>query len=119
MTHWLLNVNFKSGNFYLNDLIRQDLDLKCGDSAVVAYDEDGKEWYISFDPNVNGFRLHKLCNQGGKQSRLVFGCRPAVVRMLENLPVKSGVTFIVARRPKEEDGCKWYRIMTQKPYRIN
>lgn len=39
MTQWLVNVNLKSGGFYLNDLVRLELDLKNGQEVLVA-----KEW---------------------------------------------------------------------------
>lgn len=119
MTKWLLNVNLNTGSFYLNDLIRADLDLKNGMPVLVAKDEKSGKWFISFDEGLNGFRLHRLNNSKGYCPRLMFGSKEPAHLLLDEVKASVGATFIVAQKPTIIDGHTWYRIITNPPARVN
>lgn len=119
MTQWLVNVNLGSGGFYLNDLVRLDLDLKNGQEVLVAKDEKTKKWYITFDSGLQGFKLHKLNNQGGHQHRLCFISRRPAHLLLDEVKATRAATFMLAKKPVMIDGHKWYRIITNDPVRVS
>ncbi len=119
MTQWLVNVNLGSGGFYLNDLVRLELNLKNGQEVLVAKDEKSKKWYITFDSGLQGFKLHKLNNQGGHQHRLCFISRRPAHLLLDEVKATKAATFMLAKKPIEIDGHKWYRIITNDPVRVN
>lgn len=119
MTKWLINVNLNTGAFYLNDLIRANLDLKAGMSVLVAKDEKSGKWYISFDEGLHGFRLHGLRNNKGHFPRLMFGSKEPAHRLLSEVKATVGATFIISQNPTKIDGHTWYRIITNTPARVN
>lgn len=119
MTQWLVNVNLKSGGFYLNDLVRLELDLKNGQEVLVAKDEKSNKWYITFDSGLQGFRLHKLSNQGGHQDRLCFISRRPAHLLLNEVRATRAATFMLAKNPTTIDDHKWYRIITTDPVRVS
>lgn len=104
--------------FFLNNLIADELGLQKGLRGLVAYDEDTKEWYISFGDNLLGFSLRVLSNKNYKP-RLCFAGKEAALSILNDVNATHGATFVISKRPKVIDGQNWYRIMTKKPKRIN
>lgn len=119
MTKWLLNVNMRTGKFYLNDLIRQDLDLKNGQEVIVASDEEKGTWYICFEAGLNGVKLHNQTNSKGKSPRLCFGSSKPAHILLDKVKATIAATFLVAKTPTMIEGHKWYRIITSTPVRVS
>ena len=117
-TQWLINVNRHVGAFYLNNLIASDLKLEKGWKGVIAYDDDTKGWFVAFGEDLPGFSLRVLSNKD-YTPRLAFAGRLAAHTILNEVNAQRGATFIVSKRPKVQDGQKWYRILTKSPQRIN
>lgn len=117
-TQWLVNVNRKTGVFYLNNLIADDLGLEKGGKGLLAYDDETKEWLVAFGDDLPGFSLRKLSNHDYKD-RLCFARAKAVHTILNEIKAQRAATFVISKRPKVIDGRNWYRILTKKPQRIN
>lgn len=117
-TQWLVNVNLRTGCFYLNNLVADDMGLKIGQYAVVAEDEDSKNWLISFDNKENGYILKILSNHGYR-SRLCFSCRRAATALIEAVKAQKAATFLISRKPVEIEGKMWFKILHKQPIRKN
>lgn len=113
-----MNVNRKTGVFYLNNLIADEIGLEIGCKGVLAYDDDTREWLVAFGNDLAGFSLRKFNNHEYKH-RLCFAGAKAAHTILNDVKAERAATFVIAKRPKVIDGHKWYRILTKKPQRIN
>lgn len=119
MTQYLVNVNLKTGCFYLNDLIRIELNLTKGTEALVACNEESGIWYITFGTQIDGFKLRRLMNLKGHEDRLCFCYKKPAHRLLELVKAQIAATFVISKTPTDIDGAKWYRIMTKNPVRVS
>lgn len=118
-TQWLVNVNLKTGRFFLNNLIADDLGLGRDNYAVVAYDEESQSWLVTFDADEKeGYILQYLANHEYRV-RYQFTGRKAATAIINAVKAQRAATFLIGRRPLVVDGKKWYRILHKQPIRVN
>lgn len=115
-TQWLVNVNRKCGMFFLNNLIADDLKLELGNKGMIAYDNETKEWLVTFNDSLPGFRLRLLSNKYYK-TRLCFAGAKAAHSILNDVNAEKAATFLISKKPRVIDGINWYRILSKTPTR--
>lgn len=118
-TQWLVNVNLKSGQFFLNNLIADDLGLNRDCFVIVAYDEDAKGWFVTFDAEKGTSYALKYLSNKGYPVRYCFSNRKAATQILNEVKALKAATFLISRRSIVAEGKKWYRILHKQPIRVN
>lgn len=102
--------------FFLNNLIADDLKLELGNKGMIAYDNETKEWLVTFTDSLPGFRLRLLSNKDYK-TRLCFAGAKAAHSILNDVNAEKAATFLISKKPRVIDGINWYRILTKTPTR--
>ncbi len=122
-----VNLNYKAGGVLVNAQLVEDFDIKKGMYMSIARESESGEYYLRFS-NEQGYPMlprkdirksRKLTP--GIQSTKYFRCvnHEAVKAILESIGCTGSATFAVSRRAKVDNGIKWYRIITEKPLKVN
>lgn len=112
----LVTVNRKGGYFSFNGKCMRDLGLSNETKILVAKDEDSRnDWYIAFGKELP--ESMKLRAQGKPTYGYRAQYKLAVREILDSVKAEKSATFLLAAKPIEIDGIKWYRIMTSTPIR--
>lgn len=106
------NGNFGVVNF--NRYACTSLGMKAGDRILFAQDDETKHWYFSFGSDLtNGYKLTQMYK---RYFALRCSCKEVCDKMVRQTREDS-VTYVIAKKAKVIDGQRWYRILTQTPYR--
>lgn len=115
----MIAANRKGGFFCINVRLLQDLGLTHGDRLLIARDEDSRnDWYATFggEDLPGGTKLRKI-GRDEKTTSLRAQSKAAVNDILDSVNAEQSASFMVALKPKMQDGKAWYRIMTANPVR--
>lgn len=116
----IINIHRK-GQVCLNGHIVNYLDLQVGDQMIMAKDTDSRnDWYIAFGKEINGYKMSALhAKNKGRMLAAYFSLR-GITDILTSVNAEKSASFILSlRNPKEQDGVKWYRILTAVPRNIS
>ena len=116
-----VNVNRKNGGFVFSLALSESIGMKKGEYVMFAKDEDSKsDWYMCVTQSDLGYAIFQ--KSGGKaeiRTRSLYATSKfAAQGILDDVKAKRAASFLVAMKPVEMDGLKWYRIITDRPLRI-
>lgn len=114
-----ITIRRKQHSASFSALLSRELVVNEGDTAYLAMDEESKnDWYFAIGQFPDGYRLSIRKPKVETQSSLrYFCCGDVAVKFLEANKSKDICACLVAEKPQEIDGVKWYKIITSKPLR--
>ena len=118
-----VSVHRNGGRVYLSPRLCEELDVMTGHRLLLAQDGERGGWYMAFGDSEGfdgGVRLRKNAKTPEARERtraLTGGNRQAAGKILDEVDADRSAVFLVDLRPKEQDGMKWYQILTRRPVR--
>ena len=118
-----ISLHRNGGQIFLSARLCVELDMTTDHRLLIARDGESGRWYMSFGEAKScpgGIRLRKSGKTAEARARtraLTASNREAGEDILDDVGADNSAVFLVDMKPKEQDGLKWYQILTKRPVR--
>lgn len=113
-----IGIRRKARRVTLSRLFVKDEGIELNDAtyAILSFDEESKaDWYIALGDYPQGFKVNSSKDKSKYGTTHYFAIGQVAAQILDTCKIKESANFLVAEKPIESDGVKWYKIITAKP----